>query len=89
MAQYKSKTQNYIRKFNSLELANEYAKNLGYTLRYSNQFKEDRSFIYENDKASPTTIYIKSTWDYLDDSSLDMGTVWTVQRFYRNTLMDV
>ena len=89
MTQYKSKTQNYIRKFNSLELAKEYAKNLGYSLKYSNNFKEDRSFIYQDSKVSARTIYIKSTWDYLDNNSLDMGTVWTVQRFYRNTLMDV
>lgn len=64
--------------FTSFEKAKEYVKELGYTLKYSNQFKEDRSFIFKH-KHSKKHLYLRSTWDYLDSTTTDMGTVWTLQ----------
>lgn len=64
--------------FTTLEKAKAYVKELGYSLKDSHQFKEDRSFIFKH-KHSKKHLYVKATWDYLNDSSLDMGTVWTVQ----------
>jgi len=64
--------------FTSFEKAKEYVKELGYTLKHSHQFKEDRSFIFKH-KHSRKHLYLRSTWDYLDSTTTDMGTVWTLQ----------
>lgn len=69
--------------FNCYEKATAYIQELGYVLTQSNSFKEDRSFVYT--KRSGRTykhyIYLRSTFDYLNDNTLEMGTVWTVQQF--------
>ena len=36
--------------------------------------------MYQKPK-SKKFIFVKSTFDFLDDSSMDMGTVWTLQQF--------
>ena len=65
--------------FTTLEKAKAYVKELGYSLKDSHQFKEDRSFIFKH-KHSKKHLYLRSTWQYLDSNSLDMGTVWTLQK---------
>lgn len=67
-----------MKKFNSLELAQRYIKELGFTLKHVHNHKEDRSYIYQSGRRS---MYLKSTFDYLNDNTLEMGTVWTLQTF--------
>ena len=67
-----------LKKFNSFEKARRYINELGYTLKHSNQYQEDKSFIYQH-KRTKKHIYMRSTFDYLDDNTIDMGTVWTVK----------
>ena len=70
-------------KFNNLVKAEQYIEELGYVFKQSNQFKEDRSFVYQ--KRSGRTykhyIYLRSTFDYLNENTMEMGTVWTLQQF--------
>jgi hypothetical protein len=65
--------------FTTLEKAKAYVKELGYSLKDSHQFKEDRSFIFKH-KHSKKHLYLRSTWDYLDSTTTDMGTVWVLQK---------
>ena len=65
--------------FTTLEKAKAYVKELGYSLKDSHQFKEDRSFIFKH-KHSRKHLYLRSTWDYLDSTTTDMGTVWVLQK---------
>lgn len=69
--------------FNCFEQATAYIQELGYVLTQSNQFKEDRSFVYtkRSGRTYKNYIYLRSTFDYLNDNTLEMGTVWTVQQF--------
>ena len=69
-----------ILKFTNFDKVEEYIQELGYIYKSSNTFKEDRSFMYQKPK-SKNFIFVKSTFDFLDDSSMDMGTVWTLQQF--------
>ena len=66
--------------FNCFEQATAYIQELGYVLTQSNSFKEDRSFVYQK-KRTKNFIYMRSTFDYLNTNTLEMGTVWTVQQF--------
>jgi hypothetical protein len=65
--------------FTTLEKAKAYVKELGYSLKDSHVFKEDRSFIFKH-KHSKKHLYLRSTWDYLDSTTTDMGTVWVLQK---------
>jgi len=69
-----------IKKFNSNEKAKRYISELGYNLKDYHCFKEDRSFIYTK-KFSKQQVYLRSTFDFLNDNTMEMGTVWTVQQF--------
>ena len=67
-------------KFNNFVKAEQYIEELGYVLKQSNQFKEDRSFVYQKPR-SKQYVYLRSTFDYLNANTMEMGTVWTVQQF--------
>ena len=68
------------KKFNSNEKALRYISKLGFSLKDYHCFKEDRSFLYTK-KFSKQQVYLRSTFDYLNDNTMEMGTVWTVQVF--------
>jgi len=68
------------KKFNSNEKALRYIKELGFSLKDRHCFKEDRSFLYTK-KFSKQKVYLRSTYDFLNDNTIEMGTVWTVQVF--------
>ena len=68
-------------KFNSLEKVERYINELGYTFKVRNSFKEDRSVIYRHKSNKKQHLFVKSTFDYLNDNTLEMGTVWTIQQF--------
>lgn len=67
-------------KFNNLVKAEQYIEELGYVFKQSNQFKEDRSFVYQKPR-SKQYVYLRSTFDYLNANTMEMGTVWTLQQF--------
>ena len=67
-------------KFNNFVKAKQYIEELGYVLKQSNQFKEDRSFVYQKPR-SKQYVYLRSTFDYLNANTMEMGTVWTLQQF--------
>lgn len=67
-------------KFNNFVKAEQYIEELGYVLKESNQFKEDRSFVYQKPR-SKQYVYLRSTFDYLNTNTMEMGTVWTLQQF--------
>ena len=67
-------------KFNNFVKAEQYIEELGYVLKQSNQFKEDRSFVYQKPR-SKQYVYLRSTFDYLNANTMEMGTVWTLQQF--------
>ena len=58
-------------KFNNLVKAEQYIEELGYVFKQSNQFKEDRSFVYQKPRSK----------QYLNANTMEMGTVWTLQQF--------
>ena len=68
-------------KFNSLEKVERYINELGYTLKVRNSFKEDRSIIYRHKSNKNRHVFLKSTYDFLNNNTMEMGTVWTVQQF--------
>ena len=69
-----------IVKFNSHEKALRYVQKLGFSLSNRHCFKEDRSFLYTK-KFTKQQVFLRSTYDYLNDNTMEMGTVWTVQQF--------
>ena len=71
-----------IKKFNSNEKALRYIRELGFSLKDRHCFKEDRSYLYTK-KFSKQQVYLRSTYDFLNDNTIEMGTVWTVQQFNR------
>lgn len=68
----------YVSQFTSQEKATIYMNELGYSYKSGNNFKEDRSEIWTNGN---DTAYLKSTFDFLDGSSMQKGTVWQVIEF--------
>lgn len=70
------------KKFNSNEKALRYISKLGFSLKDRHCFKEDRSYLYTK-KFSKQQVYLRSTYDFLNDNTIEMGTVWTVQQFNR------
>ena len=77
-----SKLEIDIVKFNSHEKALKYIQKLGFSLSNRHCFKEDRSFLYTK-KFTRQQVFLRSTFDYLNDNTMEMGTVWTVQQFNR------
>ena len=70
-----------IKKFNSFDKLEQYINELGYTFKVRNSFKEDRSIIYRHKSNKKQHLFVKSTYDFLNDNTMEMGTVWTIQQF--------
>lgn len=69
-----------IKKFNNYDRALVYMNKLGYSYKSKNYFKEDRSELWTN-KSKTKTAYLKSTFDFFEVDTMDMGTVWQVIEF--------
>lgn len=65
-----------IVKFNCLDKTKRYLKSEGYRYAESYSHKEDRAMLY---RKYNNWLKITSTFDYLNDTTMEMGTVWTVQ----------
>ena len=63
-------------KFNSEEKAKRYLKSEGYRYRDSYNFKEDKSTLWQS---KFNWLQMSSTYDYLNDNTMEMGTVWTLK----------
>jgi hypothetical protein len=70
-----------IKKFNSFDKLERYINELGYVVKGQNCFKEDRSIIYRHVSNKKQHLFVKSTFDFLNDNTMEMGTVWTIQQF--------
>ena len=68
-------------KFNSLEKVERYINELGYVIKVRNSFREDRSIIYRHKFPKMGHVFLKSTYDFLNKTTMEMGTVWTVSKF--------
>ena len=68
-------------KFNSLDKVERYINELGYVFKVRNAFKEDRSVIYRHKFTKKGHVFLKSNYDFLSSGSMEMGTVWTIQKF--------
>ena len=62
-------------KFNSLDKAKRYLKSEGYKSRQAFNHKEERTMIYQNRYG---WVKISSSKDYLNDDTLEQGTVWKI-----------
>jgi hypothetical protein len=69
------------KKFNSFDKLERYINELGYTFKVQNCFKEDRSIIYRHQSNKKQHLFVKSTFDFLNDTTMEMGTVWTIEQF--------
>jgi hypothetical protein len=69
-----------MEKFTSFNKAQRYINELGYTFKARDTFKEDRSYLYHN-KKTKQHMFLKSNYGFLSAGSMEMGVVWTVQRF--------
>lgn len=70
-----------VKKFNSFDKLERYINELGYTFKVQNCFKEDRSIIYRHMSNKKQHLFVKSTYDFLNDTTMEMGTVWVVSKF--------
>ena len=69
-----------VKRFNSFDKLERYINELGYTIEGRNCFKEDRSIIYRHKSNKKQHVFVKSTYDFLNDTTLEMGTVWVVSK---------
>ena len=69
-----------IEKFNSFDKLERYINELGYTFKMQNCFKEDRSIVYRHKSNKKQHLFVKSTFDFLNDTTMEMGTVWTISK---------
>ena len=65
-------------KFTSLDQAQEYLTGLKYFRKDSFVCKGDRAYVYKH-KSRKKFIYLSSKVDYLDEDTMDRGTVWTLE----------
>ena len=63
-------------KFNDLDKAKRYLRTEGFRYQQSYSHKEDRCMLYRKGKL---WLKLASTFDYLNDSTTEMGTVWNIQ----------
>ena len=68
-------------KFNSLDKVERYINELGYIFKVRNSVKEDRSVIYRHKFPKKGHVFLKSNYDFLNDNTMEMGTVWTISKF--------
>ena len=69
-----------VKKFNSFDKLERYINELGYTFKVQNCFKEDRSIIYRHKSNKKQHLFVKSTHDFLNNTTMEMGTVWTISK---------
>ena len=72
----RSKKYKIFVKFNDEEKAKRYLKSEGYRFRDSYNFKEDRSTLWQS---KFNWLQMSSSFDYLNDNTLEMGTVWVLK----------
>ena len=63
--------------FNDEEKAKRYLRSEGYRYQEVYSFKEDRALLYKNFKNS--WVKLASKFDYLNDNTMEMGTVWVIE----------
>jgi len=64
--------------FNDEEKAKRYLRSEGYRYQEVYSFKEDRAMLYKNFKDS--WVKLASKFDYLNDNTMEMGTVWVIEK---------
>jgi len=75
--QVKQAKNRIIVSFNDEEKAKRYLRSEGYRYQEVYSFKEDRALLYKNFKDS--WVKLASTFDYLNDNTMEMGTVWVIE----------
>lgn len=63
--------------FNDELKAKRYLRSKGYRYQELYSHKEDRALLYKNFKNS--WVKLASTFDYLNDNTMEMGTVWNIE----------
>jgi len=76
--QVKQAKNRIIVSFNDEEKAKRYLRSKGYRYQEVYSFKEDRAMLYKNFKNS--WVKLASKFDYLNDNTLEMGTVWNIEQ---------
>tara|TARA_R100000742_G_C4230872_1_gene52463 strand:+ start:328 stop:564 length:237 start_codon:yes stop_codon:yes gene_type:complete len=67
-------------KFTTHDRATQYLYELGFSYKSRNNYKEDRSEMWQH-KSKRQHAFLKSNYDFFSNDSMEMGTVWTVQQF--------
>lgn len=75
--QVKQAKNRIIVSFNDEEKAKRYLRSEGYRYQEVYSFKEDRAMLYKNFKNS--WVKLASKFDYLNDNTMEMGTVWVIE----------
>ena len=65
-------------RFNSIEKAQAKLREYEFRYKESYSFKEDRTLLYRHKKYN-AWVKLSSIFDYLNDNTTDMGTVWLVE----------
>jgi hypothetical protein len=76
--QVKQAKNRIIVSFNDEEKAKRYLRSEGYRYQEVYSFKEDRAMLYKNFKDS--WVKLASKFDYLNDNTMEMGTVWNIEQ---------
>jgi len=76
--QVKQAKNRIIVSFNDEEKAKRYLRSEGYRYQEVYSFKEDRAMLYKNFKDS--WVKLASTFNYLNDNTMEMGTVWVIEK---------
>jgi len=76
--QVKQAKNRIIVSFNDEEKAKRYLRSEGYRYQEVYSFKEDRALLYKNFKDS--WVKLASKFDYLNDNTMEMGTVWVIEQ---------
>jgi len=77
MIQLRHAKNRIVVSFNDEEKAKRYLRSKGYRYQEVYSHKEDRALLYKNFKNS--WVKLASTFDYLNDNTLEMGTVWVIE----------
>jgi len=75
--QVKQAKNRIIVSFNDAEKAKRYLRSEGYRYQEVYSHKEDRALLYKNFKNS--WVKLASKFDYLNDNTMEMGTVWVIE----------
>lgn len=76
--QVKQAKNRIIVSFNDEEKAKRYLRSEGYRYQEVYSHKEDRAMLYKNFKNS--WVKLASTFNYLNDNTMEMGTVWVIEQ---------